>query len=40
MAVEGQGYKILSGMEVHTKRRYGAELLHGEKISPTDIHDV
>ena len=38
MAAEGQSDTMVSDMEVHTKQRCVAELLHAEKMGPTDIH--
>ena len=40
MAAEGQSDKIASDMEVHTKQRYGTELLYLEKNTPLTSIDA
>jgi len=37
MAAEGQCDKMVSDMEVHTKKWYVTKFLHLEKMAPTDI---
>ncbi len=38
MAAEGQSERMASNVEVCMKQRYGTEVLHVEKMEPTDIH--
>jgi len=38
MAAEGQSDRMTSDMEVRMKQRCATEFLHGEKVTPTDIH--
>jgi len=38
MTAEGQTDKMASDMEVRMKQRCVIEFLHGEKITPNDIH--
>ena len=38
MTGKGQFDRMASNMEVPMKQRHATELLHGEKMAPTDIH--
>jgi len=37
-AAEEQPDSMASDMDVHMKQRCGTEILHAEKMAPTDIH--